>query len=114
MHPHSIRTLADQLLMLSSVPNIFLGIDPYLLSLGTYRYWRSQVASSILWNVCQYHRQYDCVKDLGYDAPVSGQLYEYWNLPIGNGTVSNTPGEVTSPVSWATFTWSAAGTNWTF
>ena len=57
----------------------------------------------------------DCVNDLGYSAPLgTGTLYNPSNTPPpGTQTVYDIAGEMTTPASGPTFTWSAAVSEWT-
>lgn len=59
--------------------------------------------------------EFDCVNDLGYEAPLStGSVYNPTDLPAsGTQTLSNIAGEVTSPASGAVFSYSAIGSEWT-
>jgi len=53
----------------------------------------------------------DCVKSLEFEAPAStGSLYGPTNTPArGTQTLFNNPGAVSSPVSGATYSWTAGG-----
>lgn len=73
-------------------------------------------AATIPWSSCGPSLQeFDCVNDLGYQAPLStGSVYNPTDLPAsGTQTLSNIAGEVTSPASGAVFTYSAVGSEWT-
>lgn len=119
--PHSLRKFRLQLisfdaqvLMYSSYANICPDTDPALIGLNTYT---DQLVKGLPngFNSCATTlKTYDCVRDFQYDAPSSGKLYGPADLPAkGTKSLSNTPGEVTAPVSGATFSWTAAGSVWT-
>lgn len=87
--------------------------DPKLIGLNKIL---DATAATIPWSSCGPSLQeFDCVNELGYEAPLStGTVYNPTDLPAsGTQTLSDIAGEVTSPASGAVFTYSAVGSEWT-
>ena len=87
--------------------------DPILIGLNRIL---DAVAPFEPWSSCgPSFQEFDCVTDLGYEAPLStGSVYNPTDLPAsGTQTLSNIAGEVTSPASGAVFSYSAVGSEWT-
>jgi hypothetical protein len=83
-----------------------IGLDTLLNAVAPYYPWPNCVGSL---------NQYNCVADLGFEAPLStGAVYNPTNLPAsGTQTLSNIAGEVTSPASGSIFSFTAIGQEWT-
>jgi hypothetical protein len=83
-----------------------IGLDTLLNAVAPYYPWPECVGSL---------NQYNCVADLGFEAPLStGAIYNPTNLPAsGTQAVTNIAGEVTSPASGSIFSFTAIGQEWT-